>query len=236
VSFKDISRLDKIRAVFFDVGNTLIHAFPSVGEIYSKIALKYGMILDGDAVNTSFKRSFLHNSVSPLIEKSGEVEWWKRIVWETITPLCRPKRYDDFFHELFDFFTKDAAWKVFPDVIPTLDRLKAMGIIMGVISNWDSRLLPTLDNLNLSPYFSVVAVSAIVGSAKPDPGIFKYALEKTHVSPEEAIHIGDTIEFDLEGARGYGIQALLLDRSNSFPANPKHPTVPSLDRIFTFLT
>ena len=220
-----------IRAVFFDVGNTLIHAFPSVGEIYSSIGRKHGMLLAGDAVNASFKRSFLQHSPSDLTDKAGERGWWKQVVWETIAPLCDPDDFEGFFDELFDFFSEAAAWRLFPDVAPTLDRLRAMGLVLGVISNWDSRLLRTLDNLNLSPYFSVIAVSALVGSAKPDAEIFRYALERAGVAPEQAIHIGDSVELDVQGASECGIHALLIDRKDRFPENSAYARICSLEGV-----
>ena len=98
-----------IRAVFFDVGNTLIHAFPSVGEIYSSIGRRHGMFLAGDAVNAAFRRSLLRHSTQDLTDKANERGWWKRIVWETIAPLCVPHDFEDFFDELFDFFSTAAA-------------------------------------------------------------------------------------------------------------------------------
>jgi putative hydrolase of the HAD superfamily len=225
-----------IRAVFFDVGNTLIYPYPSVGEIYSKIALKYGMSIDGISVNESFRRAMVNRSALPLNDRNSEKQWWKELVWETISSLCRPKNFDSFFNELYGYFIKAEAWRLYPDVIPSLNRLKGRGTILGIISNWDSRLPPLLDNLELSPYFLVKAVSSIVGSAKPDPYIFRYALKITNVAPEEAIHIGDSVELDFKGARDCGMRPLLLNRTMDLSEKPINPTIHSLDDLFSYLS
>jgi putative hydrolase of the HAD superfamily len=224
-----------IRAVFFDVGNTLIYAYPSVGEIYSGIGKKYGMHMDGDAVNVSFRKAFANRQTSSLNDVNMEREWWKTLVWETVVELCTPKDFNHFFEELFDFFVQAEAWQVFPDVLPALRALRDRDIKLGIISNWDSRLLPILDNLNLSDYFTVLAVSALVGSAKPDAGIFEYAVSRLEVRPEEAIHVGDNVEMDCNGAKACGMTPLLLDRKNRSASLSSCFTIHSLTDLLAYI-
>jgi putative hydrolase of the HAD superfamily len=225
-----------IRAIFFDVGNTLIYPYPSIGEIYSKIALKYGMSIDGISVNESFRRAMVNRSSLPLNDRNSEKQWWKDLVWETISSLCRPEKFGSFFRELYCYFTKAEAWRIYPDVIPSLNRLRAKGVTLGIISNWDSRLLPLLDNLKLSRFFLVTAVSSLVGSAKPDPYIFRYALKITSIAPEEAIHVGDSVELDFKAARDCGMRPLLLNRTEDTSEKPVHPTIHSLDDLISYLS
>jgi len=220
-----------IRAVFFDAGNTLIHPYPSIGEIYSRIAAKHGMSFDKDEAYSAFKEAFLARRGIPLDSREKEIEWWRGIVWDAVTSLCKPRDFDAYFEELFEFFTKAEAWKIYPEVVPTLEELRARGVELGVISNWDSRLLPLLHNLGLARVFSVIAVSALVGSAKPDREIFQYALDKLGVKPEEALHAGDNIELDFKGARACGLHALLLDRNGHVPAKDEIPIIHSVDEV-----
>ena len=224
-----------IRAVFFDVGNTLIYPYTSIGAIYSEIAQKYGMHFDKDDAHRAFKRAFIRHSKTPLDNQSKERAWWKGIVREAIGNLCQEKHFEAYFNELFDFFTRAEAWRMYPEVISTLDRLRSRGTPLGIISNWDSRLLPLFDNLELTHFFSVIAVSAIIGCAKPKPGIFQYALGKMNISPKEAIHIGDSLELDVRGAALSGMQALLLDREKRMSPNPAISTIGTLDEVFHYL-
>lgn len=87
---------------------------------------------------------------------------------------------------------------------------------MGVISNWDSRLISTLENIGLGHYFDFILPSAVVGSAKPDKKIFEEALRLSGVAPHETCHIGDEVQTDIVGAKQAGIHPILLDRDNRF--------------------
>lgn len=225
-----------IRTLFFDVGNTLIHPYPSVGEIYSRIASGYGMTFDGQAAGAAFHQALGSRNALPLNDRRSEKAWWKGLVWDTVSSLCRPKNFDGYFDALFDYFVEAKAWRIYPDVTETLEGLRRKGITLGIISNWDSRLLPLLGNLDLARYFSVIAVSSLVGSAKPDPQIFEYALRSSSTAPDEAIHIGDSVDLDLEGARGCGIHPLLLNRSRDIPDEPGCPTIHSLSCVFSHLS
>ena len=89
-------------------------------------------------------------------------------------------------------------------------------MVLGVISNWDSRLVSTLENIGLARYFDFILPSAVVGSAKPDKKIFEEALRRSEVAPHEACHIGDEMRTDVAGAEGVGIHPILLDRDNRF--------------------
>ena len=95
-------------------------------------------------------------------------------------------------------------------------KLKERKIILGIISNWDSRLISTLDSLELKDHFKFILPSAVVGSAKPDKKIFDEAIRLSGVEPHEACHIGDEVKTDFDGARNAGIHAILLDRDDQF--------------------
>jgi putative hydrolase of the HAD superfamily len=104
---------------------------------------------------------------------------------------------------------------MFPDVAETLRALEEMGIRIGVISNWDSRLESILDGIGLGRRLDVVVISSLVGYSKPHPRIFEIALERSGMGPEEAVHVGDTFRDDVQGAQAAGIRAVLLQRSGS---------------------
>ena len=92
---------------------------------------------------------------------------------------------------------------LYDDVIPTLERLRDAGFKLAIVSNWDTPLDPLTERLGIAHYFDVIVAShdARVKSAKPDPHIFSYTLAAVGVSAEEAIHVGDTYEADIIGAR-----------------------------------
>jgi putative hydrolase of the HAD superfamily len=104
-----------------------------------------------------------------------------------------------------------------PDAHATLDVLRDRGHRLAMVSNWDYTLPDELERLGVAHYFEVVAVSATLGMAKPEPGIFHYALQVLGVAANDAVHCGDHPEKDCRGARAAGIRAVLVDREGRFP-------------------
>ena len=105
---------------------------------------------------------------------------------------------------------------LYNDTVPTLQRLHDDGYKLAIVSNWDTPLDPLTERLGIAKYFDVITAShdVRVRSAKPDPHIFEYTLKAVGVSAEETVHVGDTYEADIVGAREVGIRPILIDREN----------------------
>jgi putative hydrolase of the HAD superfamily len=103
-------------------------------------------------------------------------------------------------------------FSAYPDVVPALDGLRDRGLTLVAVSNWDCSLPRVLERCGLDGMLDGTVTSAETGSRKPDPGIFAAALELAGCAPAEALHVGDTPEEDVEGARAAGIRPLLIDR------------------------
>jgi putative hydrolase of the HAD superfamily len=101
----------------------------------------------------------------------------------------------------------------FDDVAPALMELRERRLRLVVVSNWDWSLSDVLGGLGLLPLLDAVVTSAEVGAAKPDPAIFEAALSAAGCDADEAVHVGDSPEHDVDGAGAAGIRSLLLDRS-----------------------
>ena len=106
----------------------------------------------------------------------------------------------------------------YPDVEPALRELRADGKRLVIASNWDCSLPGWLEPLGLLDLVDGVVTSADVGAAKPAPALFRRALELAGVLATEAVHVGDSAENDVEGARAAGIRPLLLVRQGDPPA------------------
>jgi putative hydrolase of the HAD superfamily len=126
------------------------------------------------------------------------------------------ENFDRYFDHIYDVFRSKESWRVFEDVTESglLNQLQNNGVVLGVVSNWDSRLPEILKNTGLAPYFNFILASTVVGSAKPDAAIFKEALQRAGVSAEQACHIGDEPATDIEGAHNAGMHAILIDRKD----------------------
>lgn len=106
------------------------------------------------------------------------------------------------------------VFEAYADAGPALDRLRADGVRLVCVSNWDCGLGAVLERVGLASRFDGIVASALAGARKPDPAIFAPALEIAGCSATEAIHVGDTID-DVEGARGAGIEVLRITRAGS---------------------
>ena len=96
----------------------------------------------------------------------------------------------------------------YPDAAPTLKALKGRGFRLGVIANQNPGTTERLQNWNLLQYFDVVVASAEAGAAKPDPAIFRMALERAGCAPAQAVMVGDRIDNDVAPARALGMHSV----------------------------
>jgi len=207
----------RIQAIFFDAADTLFVVRGSVGQIYSQIALRRGIRTDPERLDQNFRAAFARLSKGlfsePYAESLGaDRRWWFGVVREVIGAYLPAEGLKSYFDELYEFFRTRDAWLVYPDARETLTELRARGFRLGVISNFDSRLRDILSNLSLGSFFEQAAISWEVGASKPDSRIFRRALEAMRVSPDRALHVGDSLLGDVEGARNAGLTPILLDR------------------------
>ncbi len=111
---------------------------------------------------------------------------------------------------LLDSLLDSLRFYAYPDAAPTLTALRAAGIRIVVVSNWDWSLHERLAETGLAPLVDGALASAEVGSAKPDGAIFRAALAGGRAA--DAWHVGDTPEADVDGARAAGLRPILIAR------------------------
>jgi len=150
----------------------------------------------------------------------GEPDFWRDFLGRVRRRLDGGPLSEDAFGRLAEHFRAPGAWRVYPDVLPTLEALAARGLPLAVVSNWDSHLPRLLEKTGLARFFRTVSVSAIEATGKPDPEIFRRTCARLSVRAAEVVHVGDSPREDVEGARGAGLTALLLDRGDLYPDAP----------------
>jgi len=137
--------------------------------------------------------------------------------------------------ELTDALLAALSFQAFPDVRPALERWRGLGLRLVVVSNWDVSLHEVLDRLGIAPLLDAVLTSAEAASRKPAREIFERALELAGVAPEDALHVGDSLEEDIAGARSAGIAAVLIrrvrDAGAGGPAPAGVPVITSLREL-----
>ncbi|HVM59720.1 MAG TPA: HAD-IA family hydrolase [Verrucomicrobiae bacterium] len=193
------------RAIFFDVGGTLIQPYPSVGAVYASVAHRHGIDRTPDEMDRAFRRVWSEMK-RPGLTVSRK-EWWRELVFRVLgqdNARC--------FEDLYNAFAEPDAWQIFSDVEETLRQARARGLHVGVISNWDDRLRGLLEKLGLAAYFDSMTISCEVGVEKPASAIFQAALRTAGVTADNAAHVGDSYEDDVRGAEAVGMRAVLVDR------------------------
>jgi putative hydrolase of the HAD superfamily len=133
--------------------------------------------------------------------------------------------------EVEDAMLAAIRFRPYPEVPAVLAALRDRGVARVVVSNWDVSLHDVLERTELRRLLDAVVTSAEFGVAKPDPAIFAHALELAGgVAPADAVHAGDDVAADVEGARAAGIAPVFVAR-NGEAAPPGVRAVPSLDAL-----
>jgi len=204
----------RILAVTFDVGGTLIEPQPSVGHIYSQVAAQHGVIgISPGLLNQRFAAAWREMEAFNYSRKE-----WGELVDRTFKGLTSKVPSETFFADLYGYFARPEAWRIFGDVFPALDALAARGIKLGIISNWDERLAPLLRAMRLYERFEVVVVSCEVGFCKPSTVPFDQAVLKLQCPRGSILHVGDNYETDVLGAQAAGFRGLELRRNSAEPS------------------
>jgi putative hydrolase of the HAD superfamily len=226
---------NRYKAVFFDVGETLVYAHPSAAEIMAEVCRQMGVAVDAAQLEAAeaqiAPRVVEQQAGGQLYSISAEdsARFWTWFYDQILQALVGPaggrvaipvatrRALARRFHERFMALE---TWRLFPDAVPALEaihrRREARGLAVGVVSNWEDWLEALLVRLEVARYFDFLIISAGVQSEKPQPAIFHAALDRAGVRPAEALHVGDSLHADVGGARGVGITPVLLDRRGRY--------------------
>ncbi|TMS19503.1 Haloacid dehalogenase-like hydrolase domain-containing protein 3 [Larimichthys crocea] len=210
----------RLRWVLWDVKDTLLKVRASVGEQYCKEAERLGLNVSPAEVEAAFHHAYRHYSSRypnyGIAQGMDGRSWWMGVVQNTFS-RCRvqdPAVLNTMAHNLYHNFCNAENWEVFPDSHKALESCSSLGLKLGVVSNFDSRLEEILRACGLLSHFSFLITSEEAGIAKPSPAIFDQALQKCGVPAATVAHIGDHYVKDYLTSRSVGIHGFLLDRHN----------------------
>jgi putative hydrolase of the HAD superfamily len=204
--------MKRVRWITFDAGGTLLYPFPSVGHVYAEVMARHGLHLDSGDLDQGFRRAWKQAHATPRVGVSEESEkqWWRKMVIETLRGLEEPKDFDRLFEDLWGAFACPTRWKMFPGTEETLDALQKQGYRLALLSNWDRRLRLLIEGMKIGSFFEEVFISSEVGFEKPDPRMFHHVQMRLNSTPDEFLHVGDSVYHDIEGAKGVGWKSVLI--------------------------
>lgn len=220
-----------IKAVLFDLGNTLIHFDGVWSEIFIKAdkqlvdyLQKMGLGLDQDI----FKREFRDRLNTYYEQRESE------FIEQTTTFILRTLLSEMGHVDLPDsslrpalaqlYAVSQAHWKIVDETIPCLEALRDQGYLLGIVSNAsdDADVQKLVENVNIRQYFDIVLSSAACGIRKPNPKIFEIALDQLKTEPAQAVMVGDTLGADILGAQNANIFSIWSKRYADTPSNRDH--------------
>jgi len=225
-----------IRAIFFDIGDTLLFDDPPLVERVRAAIESVGLSYEKEEMPRAFRAAedwALERYVAgtawddPVLQQdcAGIILRELGLAGEppaTLAALAATLAATDFTRRLH------------PEAISLVETLRGRGFLVGAISDWEETLPSLLAEMELARHLDALAVSAIVGVTKPNPRIFEEALRQAGIGAGEAIHIGDYYELDVAGARAAGIAPVLFDWKGRAP-EADCPRVETFDALRDYL-
>lgn len=224
-----------LRALFLDVGNTLLREEPSRFELYALQARARGIAVAADEMSALMHRA--HRELPSEVDGAWRYtdRWFEAYidrVFHVHLGIARAE-LPELSRELFANFSRPETFFLFPGARELIARARARGLKLGVVSNWSPRLPALLEGLALASEFDFVLCSALERLEKPDAALFARALARAGVAPHEALHAGDDLARDVFGARHAGLHAVLVDHARRHDdwSAAYAPRVTSLDGL-----
>jgi putative hydrolase of the HAD superfamily len=215
------SGTQRIKAVFFDLGYTLIYFDGNFSRVVSESYLiladrliKAGYSFDAQEFVSRFNatmQAYYQQRENDLLERP--IEDFVCKILEEIQQNPMPVTVSrEAMNEMYRFTEKN--WKIEEDTHNILKELRDQDLKLGLITNasdsWDVNNL--IDANNLRPYFSTILISADEGIRKPDRRIFEKAAAQLGIDLKEAVMVGDTLDADILGAHNCGMRAIWIKR------------------------
>jgi HAD superfamily hydrolase (TIGR01549 family) len=215
-----------IQAILFDLDGTLHCHRPSSAHVFYDQAVRLGAADDPKKRLTATRWTHYYWAQSAELMEDlkafgeKEDEFWTNYSRQHLLVFgCPPDLAEAIAPQMHAFMLegyKPEDW-VPPDVPATLKVLKEAGFRLAVLSN---RTLPCDDyvrELGLLDFFDFALVGGQVSTWKPDPEIFRHAVQRMNIRPEQAVYVGDNYYADVVGARRAGLRPVLIDAEGLFP-------------------
>lgn len=220
-SAREIPPMSEVRVVTFDCAQTLVHVEWNPPILAVESAEAIGMPIDRLEAASLYHRLLTagwddFRRANLTRDAAATDAHWRQLTLDWVTALGLGEEWVDRLVEEADrrlFGPESTVFRVYDDVAPTLDVLRARGYRLAIVSNWDLSLHRVLAMFDLTPYFEAVTASLEEGVEKPDRQIFDLTLKRLGAHPQETLHVGDNPIDDLQGARQAGLRALLIDRN-----------------------
>jgi len=200
----------KVKAVFFDAGETLIHRNPSLATITHRYLLKAGKKVNRAELNSVLSQSA--RDMKEIVQKAelNDTEKW-HVYMDSVLKKLGIKD-NTLKNDVISRLKRGTSFRVYDEVWGVIKGLKKAGIKTGIISNAPRDLKKVFDRLGLTKQFNWIVVSEDAGVEKPNIKIYELALKKCGFDRKNVIYIGDNYLADIMGSIAAGIKPVWLLR------------------------
>lgn len=203
-----------IRAILFDIRALMFG--PAGADFLSEVLRAEGISSEPIEVTEALGRlpEELRQLRAALQTEEQENDYYRAMIGPLLKNLGVPYPTDALLMRLLENIHEyHAYYSLYPEVLPVLHELQNRGFKLGVAANWEPSLARLLREFEIDSYFAAVVSSLEIGAAKPDPFLFRRALQLLEVGPVDAIHVGPGFEEDVTGAIRAGIRPVWLNRT-----------------------
>ncbi|MFY9717863.1 MAG: HAD family hydrolase [Thermoplasmata archaeon] len=201
----------RIRAVLFDLGGTLVDERDYGGWV--DLARRVYLDLDADTLSHFYAEVVREFDANPpaLEREAAQVEFWREVLKRSSGREVDSRVATQYLALLRE---AEPPVRLFSDVRRCLDQLRSEHRTLAIVSNSTSEasVRRILDRVGVLEYFERVVSSGTEGVAKPAAEIFRRAIERLGVRPEEALFVGDLPATDARGANAAGLHSVWLNR------------------------
>jgi len=208
----------RIATLFLDAGGVLCH--PSWTRVSAALAA-HGITVSSATLAAAEPHAKREIDTAALVGATDDKKrgwlYFNRVLELAGVTVCDAT--DAAIADVREYHGQHNVWEdVPPDVPGTLVALRALGLKLVVVSNANGRLRALFDRVGLTQYFDVVLDSHEWAVEKPDPRLFRIALEQSNSSAATTAHVGDLFHIDVTGARAAGLaEGVLLDTAGLYP-------------------
>ncbi|HSP14201.1 MAG TPA: HAD family hydrolase [Thermoanaerobaculia bacterium] len=204
----------KIETIFLDAGGVLV--WPNWTRVSAALR-EHGVFVDAAQLAAADPPARFSIDRSEFVAGSDD----QRRGWEYFdlvlahAGVTLSERTTAALGDLLRYHREHNLWENVPDfVMPALQKLRASGYRLVVVSNANGTVHSLLDRLGLAPLLDAIFDSAVEKLEKPDPRFFRLALERAGARPQTTVHVGDLYHVDVVGARSAGLSAILVDEGD----------------------
>jgi putative hydrolase of the HAD superfamily len=209
--------LSNIHAIVLDVVGTLIHPDPPAPEVYARVGKRWGSRHDAAAIKTRFIQAFAQEEQTDRrlgwrTSEEREMQRWQHIVARVLDDVSDEKAC---FQTLFEHFSRPESWRCDPATGQVLSGLAQQGFLLGMASNYDSRLHRVTAGKPELRHIQHVIISAEVGWRKPAAEFFAAVCRVVGLPADQILYVGDDLINDVQGAQSAGLQAVWFNSKGS---------------------